>query len=479
LEEHPGFLVQASIQTIKDKKMVPLNTPEPGSFRDPSGFVFFQNDSIYRQVDDSYREDYDHLMGSGLYQELVDSGLLISHVEVNHNHFEETRAYRTLKPELVPFISYPYEWCFSQLKDAALITLEIQKRALKSGMTLKDASAYNVQFRQGRPVFIDTLSFEIYGEGEAWVAYRQFCQHFLAPLALMSQKDVRLGQLFRVHLDGIPLDLASFLLPFRSRFKFSQFAHIHLHAKSQRYFADKNPDFSSRKMSLVSLLGLVDNLESAVGQLKWKPEKSQWGDYYQNNNYSDGALKHKSGLVEDFLERIDPKSVWDMGANTGLFSRIAAARGIPTISFDVDFSAVEKNYLECREKGESLILPLVLDLTNPSPGIGWENRERLSLEERGPADTALALALVHHLAISNNLPLERIAGFFGRICNRLIIEFIPKEDHQVQRLLSTREDIFADYHQQAFESAFGKYFILHSSTKIKDTARTMYLMEKK
>lgn len=458
---------------------VPVNTHEPGSFRDPSGFVFFQDDSIYRQVDISYRENYDHLMRSGIYRDLVDSGLLISHAEINPAHSEDFRAYRILKPELIPFISYPYEWCFSQLKDAALVTLEIQKRALKSGMTLKDASAYNVQFKQGRPVFIDTLSFERYHEGEAWVAYRQFCQHFLAPLALMSQKDIRLGQLFRVHLDGIPLDLASFLLPFRSRFRFSLFAHIHLHAKSQRYFSNKNPDFSARRMSLVSLLGLVDNLESAVRQLKWKPAKSEWGDYYQNNNYSDAARQHKSRLVAEFLERIDPKSVWDLGANTGHFSRIAAAQGIPTISFDIDFSAVEKNYLECKEKEESLILPLVLDLANPSPGIGWENRERLSLEKRGPANTALALALVHHLAISNNLPLEKVAGFFSRICNRLIIEFIPKEDRQVQRLLSTREDIFTDYNQKAFESAFEKYFTLHDSTKINDTARTLYLMEKR
>jgi ribosomal protein L11 methylase PrmA len=457
---------------------VPVNTHEPGSFRDPSGFVFFRNDSIYRLVDVSYQENYDHLMRSGLYHALVDSGLLISHEEINHTHTEESKAYKILRPELIPFISYPYEWCFSQLKDVALITLEVQKRALKSGMTLKDASAYNVQFKQGRPVFIDTLSFERYHQGQAWVAYRQFCQHFLAPLALMSQKDVRLGQLFRIHLDGIPLDLASFLLPFRSRFRFSLFTHIHLHAKSQRYFADKNPDFNSRKMSLVSLLGLIDNLESTVRQLKWKPKKSEWGDYYRNNNYSDTALQHKSRLVAEFMERIDPKSVWDLGANSGLFSRRAAVRGIPTISFDVDFSAVEKNYLECKEKEESLILPLVLDLTNPSPGIGWENRERLSLEERGPTDTALALALVHHLAISNNLPLQKLAGFFSRICGRLIIEFIPKEDHQVQRLLSTREDIFANYHQQAFESAFGKYFTLHSSTKINDTARTLYLMEK-
>ncbi|MGB2988994.1 MAG: SAM-dependent methyltransferase, partial [Candidatus Zixiibacteriota bacterium] len=178
-------------------------------------------------------------------------------------------------------------------------------------------------------------------------------------------------------------------------------------------------------------------------------------------------------------ESMNPSMVWDLGANTGLFSRIAGERGITTISFDVDPAAVEKNYLECREQGQCNILPLVLDLTNPSPSIGWRNRERDSFVERGPADTVLALALIHHLAISNNLPVKEIADFFGKICDRLIIEFVPKSDSQVQRLLSTREDIFADYTQQAFERSFREHFRIQSCANIRDTKRTLYLMEKR
>jgi len=459
--------------------MIPSNGVVPSSFRDPSGFLFFEDGSIYRQVNAIYKENYDHLMDSGLYKSLVDSGLLVSHEEAGTHYATSDAAYKILKPEMVPFVSYPYEWCFSQLKDAALATLEIQRRALEFGMTLKDSSAYNMQFIKGRPALVDTLSFEKYRAGQPWVAYGQFCQHFLAPLALMSYTDIRLNQLSRVHIDGIPLDLASSLLPFRTWLRFPLLSHIHLHAKSQRHFADKTVSTEGRQMSRLGFLGLVENLESAARKLNWRPKGTAWAEYYEETHYSADALAHKKQLVAEFLEKINPETVWDLGANVGLFRRIASDKGIRTISFDIDPAAVEKNYLECVEKGETNLLPLLLDLTNPSPSIGWENKERMSILERGSADTALALALIHHLAISNNLPLGKIAGFFNGICSSLIIEFVPKSDSRVQRLLSTREDIFPDYEQQAFESTFGEYFGIRSSVKIRDTERTLYLMTRR
>ncbi len=449
------------------------------SFRDPSGFVFFYDGLVYRQVNIIYKENYDHLIDSGLYEKLVYSGLLISHDEVGTDYAKTDKAYKILKPELIPFISYPYEWCFSQLKDAALTTLKIQKTALEFGMSLKDSSVYNIQFMKGKPVFIDTLSFEKYREGQTWVAYRQFCQHFLAPLALMSYRDIRLNQLFRVQIDGIPLDLASSLLPFRTRFRFSLFSHIHLHAKSQKHFADKTINTSGHKIGERAFWGLVDNLESAVKKLKWQPKGTEWANYYEDTNYSPNALHLKNQLISEFLDKISPKMVWDLGANIGMFSRIASHKGIFTISFDIDPAAVEKNYLECKKKGETDILPLLLDLTNPSPNIGWENQERMSILKRGPTDTVLALALIHHLAISNNLPFKKIADFFSKICHWLVIEFIPKSDSQVKRLLSTREDVFPDYTQPAFENTFSKCFTIQSSVKIKDTERILYLMQRR
>lgn len=419
------------------------------------------------------------MINSGLYKTLINAGLLIPHKEVNIKYSISDKAYKIIKPELIPFISYPYEWCFSQLRDAALTTLGIQKKSLTFGMSLKDCSAYNIQFRKGKPIFIDTLSFEKYREGQSWVAYRQFCQHFLAPLALMSYRDIRLNQLFRTYIDGIPLDLASSLLPFRTRFKFSLFSHIHLHAKSQKYFADKSVNTSGHKIRYLSFLGLIDNLQSAIKKLRWRVQDTEWANYYEDTNYSAAALQHKKQIVAEFLDKISPRIIWDLGANTGMFSRIASDKGIQTISFDIDVAAVEKNYLECVKNGEANILPLLLDLTNPSPGIGWENSERMSLLERGPVDTALALALIHHLAISNNLPLHRIAEFFNRICSSLIIEFVPKSDSQVQRLLSTRKDIFPDYTQQVFENELRRYFKIQNYVKIINSERILYLMQKR
>jgi hypothetical protein len=449
---------------------------DSGSFRDPNGFVFWQDSSLYRQVNTSYKDNYEHLMESGLYEVLVTGGLLLPHEEVNIQFPQPDLAYKVIRPELIPFISYPYEWCFGQLKDAALTTLKIQKACLDFGMSLKDCSAYNIQFRKGRPVLIDTLSFEKHREGQPWVAYRQFCQHFLAPLVLMCHKDIRLNQLLRVYIDGIPLDLASSLLPFHTRLMFSLLSHIHLHARSQRRFADKSVDTKRYKLSHRSFLGIINSLESAIRKQKWQPHSMGWANYYQDTNYSPDALAHKRQAVAEFIDKIHPSAVWDLGANVGMFSRIASGKGIPTVSFDVDPSTVEINYRECARREEANILPLVLDLTNPSPGSGWGNEERLSLTERGPIDCVLALALIHHLAISNNVPFKRIAEFLGNIGRSLVIEFIPKWDSQVQRLLTTREDVFPDYTQQSFESEFEKYFKIERRVGITDSQRILYLM---
>ena len=209
------------------------------SFRDPSGFLFSRSGILYRQINRAYSKDYARLMDSGLYEKLVKASLLIPHTEVDQPPAQSDLAFKVIQPERVPFISYPYDWSFSQLKDAALVTLSIQKRALKLDLSLKDASAYNIQFVRGRAMLIDTLSFEIYKEGEPWVAYKQFCQHFLAPLALMTYRDVRLSQFLRVYIDGIPLDLASELLPAKTKFNFGLLTHIHIHAGAQKRYSDK------------------------------------------------------------------------------------------------------------------------------------------------------------------------------------------------------------------------------------------------
>ena len=450
----------------------------PSSFRDPSGFLFHHDGTLYRQVNRSYADNLAMLNDSGLYDELTEKGLLIPHREVSLDLARTADAHKVLQPELVPFISYPYEWCFSQLKDAALATLRIQRLALKKGLSLKDASAYNIQFHEGRPVLIDTLSFEAYVPGSPWVAYRQFCQHFLAPLALMAWRDVRLIELLRTNIDGVPLDLASRLLPWQSRLTPGLLMHIHVHAGSQKKHENRRSTGKGTRVDRKALLGILDSLRGAIRKLKWRPGGTEWGEYYNDTNYSDSSLEKKKALVGTLLDRTEARTVWDVGANNGFFSRVASERGVFTLAADIDPTAVEQNWRLCRKGSQPAMLPLLMDLTNPSPGLGWAHAERMSLMERGPADAVMALALIHHLAISNNVPLERLAEFFADICRYLIIEFVPKSDSQVQRLLATREDVFPDYNLDGFEAAFDGVFETVEKVSIPDTERTLYLLRR-
>lgn len=454
----------------------------PASFRDPAGFIFHSGGVLYRQVNRAYRADFEKLNGSGLYRSLVERGLLVRHEEVTGVEADPERALTVIRPEPVDFISYPYEWSFSQLQDAALLTLDVQLAALERGMSLKDASAYNVQFQRGRPIFIDTLSFETYVEGRPWVAYRQFCKHFLAPLALMALKDVSLGQLLRVHVDGIPLELASKLLPARTWFRFGLLTHLHLHARAQQAYSGTEGRRAGERqrvarVSRLGLQGLLGGLRKQVSKLSWRPPKTEWGGYYRATNYSDQAFEEKRRWVAEFLELAAPETVWDLGANTGVFSRLASERGASTVAFDIDPVAVEDNYTRVRAEEPKALLPLLLDLTNPSPGLGWSGTERDSLAGRGPVDCVMALALIHHLAISNNVPLVRVSQFLAGLGRHLIIEFVPKADSQVQRLLSGREDIFEDYDRAGFEAAFRRHFTIERSEPVKGTERILYFMK--
>jgi len=447
------------------------------SFRDPSGFIFEEGGVLKRQVNDVYRADYDHLMSSGLYDALTKDGLLVAHLEEDTS--ARPGAHKVIVPERVPFVSYPYEWCFGQYKAAALATLEIQSRAMDHGMSLRDSSAYNIQWLNAKPALIDTLSFERLEVGVPWIAYRQFCQHFLAPLALMSTVDVRLAQLMRVHLDGVPLDLASRLLPGGIRRPSLQI-HIHSHAKSQQRHssAQKKREDVKGRFSERAFRGLIESLRSAVDGMTWEPEGRHWLNYYEGDSYTEAASAAKERLVRTYLADVRPTTVWDLGANTGRFSRIAAETGAFTVSFELDPEAVEANYRDVTERGLEKILPLVLDLANPSPPLGWANAERSTIAERGPADVALALALIHHIAIGNNVPLARIAEEFARLAHALIIEFVPKNDAKVQVLLGSRDDIFAEYHQEGFERAFRGWFAIERSDRIEGSERVLYSMRR-
>jgi hypothetical protein len=454
----------------------PESQPLTSSFRDPSGFVYYKNGTLYRQVYLSYKEDYELLISSGLYTALTRENLLISHTEVPSTG----SVYKILQPELIPFISYPYEWCFSQLQDAALTTLRIQQTALTHGMSLKDASAFNIQFLAGKPIFIDTLSFEKYQENSPWIAYRQFCQHFLAPLALMSYRDLDLGRLSLLHLDGVPLPLASNLLPRKSILNLGLGTHLHLHAQSQVNHADDSSK-SQRTYTLpkTQLNHLLTNLESTIRSLQPLKQATVWHDYYANTNYPDKARVTKEKQVKEWITQVAPTTVWDAGANDGTFANLATKQGILAIATDIDPRAVENGYQQAKSTHNPKLLPLILDLTNPSPAIGWGNQERQSFLERASFSLTLCLALVHHLAIANNLPLTTVASLFANHSSWLVIEFVPKNDSNTQRLLAARPDIFPEYTQEGFEQAFSKFFSIQEVARIPESSRILYLMKRK
>ncbi|GHT01413.1 50S ribosomal protein L11 methyltransferase [Synergistales bacterium] len=456
------------------------------SFRDPSGRVYSLDDgNIIRSVQKSYAPDYNYATEQNLFLSLREKGLLID-FEESKDHMV-SGAWKTLSVERIPVVTYPYEWSFSQLKDAALLTLQINRDALAHGMILKDASAFNVQFTHGKPIFIDILSFERRLDDSPWVAYGQFCRHFLAPLLLMAKRDLRYGFLTRDFIDGIPLDFTSAALPRGTWLSVSTLLHIHMHSWMQGRFGDtraiaegKKKDTNAR-VSDKSLLDITDGLLSAVNAISLSHFSTEWGDYYSDTNYSTEAFKAKENLLRRILNEKKLATVLDVGANNGHFSRIASETAQLVIAPDIDPLAVEKHYRYLRdESGQKKlnIIPMIIDLTNPSPSLGWACSERSSFFERCGANLVLALALVHHLAISNNVPLPMIAEMFASLGENLLIEFVPKEDSQTRRLLTSRKDVFPSYNEAGFREAFSRYFVIEDCIPVPESERKLFVMKR-
>jgi SAM-dependent methyltransferase len=456
---------------------------DPASFRDPSGFVFRRDGVLYRQVQPSAAADWEALRSTGFFARLVADRVLIDHEEMSLADAASPGAVAVIRPRLLDFISYPYEWSFSQLKEAALLTLEIQSKALDAGMRLKDASAYNVQLDGGRPILIDSLSFEVAPPTEPWPAYRQFCEHFLAPLALIAHRDARCGLMLRDFIDGIPLDLATRLLPGRTRLNFGLASHLHAHAGAQRRAASAAPATEAdrqpaRRISETGQRALLDSLRRTVEGLRWTPS-GHWSEYATTTSYSEAATASKAALVREMLDAVGGRSVWDLGANTGVYSALASEAGYRVIAWDFDAGSVEAHWRRVRGADGPPILPLIGDLSNPSPAIGWGLEERASFLDRANADALLALALVHHLAIGNNVPLPAVASLFARVAPNAIVEFVPKQDPMTRRLLAARRDIFDGYTIDGFRDAFGGPFEIVREEPIIDSPRTLFLLRRR
>ena len=450
---------------------------DPGSFRDPAGFVFRRDGVLYRQVNRSYSDTLSRLEQSGFLESLQRDALLVAHERLGPDHGITSDAVAVWRPEIVPFISYPYEWCFGQLRDAALLTLELQRRALDAGFILRDASAYNVQFLGGYPIFIDSLSFGHYVDGQPWQAYGQFCEHFLAPLVLMAENDARLAALQRSFSDGIPLEIASRLLGPKTWLRPGLLLHIHAHARSRKRHAHDSVKQRGRTIPLASLRRLTAHLRETIEGMRLDPAGTPWADYETEHNYSNDAAAQKREIVRTLLARAGAGTVWDLGANTGTFSALAPA-GAQVIAIDGDHAAVERHFQRVRQKSHC-ILPLVMDLSNPSPARGWAHTERKSLAERGPADVVLALALIHHLVLGGGVPLGSVARWLSGLTRFAIVEFVPPDDAQAQRLVAGRLEQTHPYSEAEFRRAFDVYFTLRERCPVEGSGRVLHLFEKR
>ncbi|HEY2933510.1 MAG TPA: SAM-dependent methyltransferase [Acidobacteriota bacterium] len=452
----------------------------PSSFRDPAGYVFIEDKTVKRAVTFKGKANYDLLMSSGLYDRLVDNDWMVRHQEESRDFDPVSGIYKTILPEQLDYISYPYEWSFSQLQDAALLTLQIQMLAMKHGMSLKDASSFNVQFRGPHPVFIDTLSFQENKRGP-WIAYDQFCRHFLAPLLLMSNLSPNFNQFLKASLDGFPLDLTSTLLPLRTYLQFGPLIHLHLHARTQKKYASapKRPNgWAIASPARDPKPAIIESLVSTIESQKLRRKQGNWINYYRDaHHYSPIDEEFKKSVVSSTLKQTRPACVYDLGGNTGNYSRLATAQGIRCVCYDFDPLCVNENYLQSKARNDLRMLPLLMDLNNPSPGLGFDSCERLSFIERPKPDLVFALAILHHLRITGNVPLRRISQFFAKLTRWLLIEFIPKQDEMAMRLLQGREDVFDDYSLPDFYRIFGRYFRLQQVWETPDNRRLLCLFE--
>lgn len=449
---------------------------DPASFRDPAGFVFQQENILYRQINLSYQHTYTHLMQSGCYARLVKEELLIPHTELAENITNHPQAFKTIQPERVPFITYPYEWSFDMLRDAALCTLRIATMALEYDMVLKDATPFNIQWYKGKMRLIDTLSLDRF-DNKPWTAYRQFCEMFLAPLLLMHYSRQQLPSLLLAWPAGIPVEVASALLPRRSRFSLHTYLHIHLQAKYSRKRKQNAAQVQFTKQKLRNLLG---SLELVITRLRTPVQNSTWTDYYDEAGQRGQYLEHKQQLIRKWVDELPHlKTAADLGANEGLFAKLLASKGLEVLAADIDPYCINRLYQERKQQKAAGIVPVVQDLAFPTPAIGQNNAERSAFSERINADIVIALALIHHLVIGKQLTLEQVATYLATFSPYLILEFVPAEDEKTQQLLKQQTRSFPDYTQAHFEAVFSVFFETVNKQTIEGSARTLFLLKKK
>ncbi len=452
---------------------------EPGSFRDPESRVFYSDGEVYRALSADGLSDYEALAATGL---LEDERLVRTERVEDSKALEGLLVHQpagVLRHERIPFVSYPYEWTFSMLKDAALVQLDLLLAALDQGLILKDSTPYNVQFRGARPVFVDIGSYERQRDGEPWIGYRQFCMLYLYPLLLQATKGVPFQPWLRGSIDGIAPAQMRALMSFRDRFRKGMFTNVFLHAKLEQRYSSRpkqtKAEIKQAGFKKEIIVANVRKMRKLVSGLEWDPPEGVWTAYGERNTYTDDDARRKDEFVRQVATSREWNLVWDVGANNGRYSRIAAEGANTVIAVDADQGPVELLYRDLRKEGDEKILTLTMNLADPSPGLGWRGLERKPMPERGKPDLVLALAVIHHVAMSANVPVKEFVDWLASLGCALVIEFPTREDPMVQQLLAPKRDgLHPDYELGFFERCLGEAFEIERSERLQSGTRVLY-----
>ena len=450
----------------------------PASYRDPSGFIFRKDGKLYRQVNPVFFEDYEFCLKQNIYQKLQDKNWLVNHEEISR----DVNAI-ILQPEPIDFISYPYEWSYTQYKHAAQLTLRIQLFLLENNCSLKDASAFNVTFHEGKAIFMDTLSIEPYRENAPWRALKQFSEHFLAPLFMAEKYGSRHLKTLLHQINGCDLNEVKQHLGIKDRFNPVLHSHIKLLAQNE----NANPksvseSAGSAKLSKTDQVKILKVLDGYISKMELK-ENTEWSAYYDEINYDQKSFERKKQLIKEWFSDLNLKKAVDLGGNDGTFGDVILDQVNQVMVCDIDQSAVDQCYRNHLKSGK--VHSLVTDLMQPAPAIGFENQERESFIDRlisWQPDLSMALALIHHITLTGNVPFEMSAAFFARLSPYLIIEFPDREDSWVSFILDSKRDarhLFDFYGVDAFAKAYQQHYTILKSEKIEGTERTLFLMQKK
>ena len=463
-----------------------MTSYEPGSFRDPDSAVFLADGEVLRGLSEQAAADWDRLRTTAFFPRLMAEGHVISTTPHDGEAPPSPRGTpwaRVLRHERVPVVSYPYEWPFGMLRDAAALQLDVLRAALDEGMSLKDGTAYNVQFIGSRPTFIDVGSFE--AAAGPWPGYRQFCQTMLFPLLIQVHLGVPYQPLLRGNLDGLTASEVRGLFPGLRRFRRGVFRNVVIHGALEgrvKTGAEQvKKDLRSSGFTTELAKATTRKLTKLVRGLDVGRRGSTWSDYRDSCSYSDADAGAKRDFVRSALvDGAKPELVLDLGANDGAYSLLAAEHADYVVAVDNDELVIDRLYRRLRAERREDILPLVMNLVDPSGGIGWRNRERAPFSQRVRPDLVLALALVHHLAIAANVPLPEVVAWLRSFGGRLVVEFVHMDDPMVRRLLGNKPGgLFDDYRRDAFEAILGEHFGVHRQETLPSGTRTLYLAEPK